>query len=78
MDIAVSEFRQHIADWLDRAELGEEIIIRRNGKPIARLAPIADPGLAAEARLLAARKRCRIGDVISGLDDAWDADGGVL
>lgn len=39
MTINVKEFRRHLADYLSRAEQGEEIVITRNDQPVARLAP---------------------------------------
>jgi prevent-host-death family protein len=37
MDVAVSELRAHISDYLDRAREGAEIVITDRGVPIARL-----------------------------------------
>jgi prevent-host-death family protein len=39
MQVAVSEARNSLGALLDRVELGEDIIITRHGKPVARLAP---------------------------------------
>ncbi len=33
--------KTHLSKLIERAEAGEEVIIARNGKPVARLAPIA-------------------------------------
>jgi prevent-host-death family protein len=41
--INAREARAQISRLLDAVEAGEEIIIQRNGKPIARLAPIDAP-----------------------------------
>ena len=38
--VNVREARAQISKLLDAVEAGEEIIIQRNGKPVARLAPI--------------------------------------
>jgi prevent-host-death family protein len=35
-----AEARKHLSRLLKRVELGEEFIVTRNGKPIARLLPI--------------------------------------
>jgi prevent-host-death family protein len=37
MDVAVSELRAHLSDYLDRARAGDEIVITDRGVPVARL-----------------------------------------
>ena len=37
MDVAVSELRAHLSDYLDRAREGTEVVITDRGVPIARL-----------------------------------------
>ena len=37
MDVAVTELRAHLSDWLTRARGGEEVIITDRGVPVARL-----------------------------------------
>jgi prevent-host-death family protein len=37
MDVAVSELRAHLSDYLDRAREGDEVVITDRGVPIARL-----------------------------------------
>jgi prevent-host-death family protein len=37
MNVAVSELRAHLSEWLDRARHGEEVIVTDRGLPIARL-----------------------------------------
>lgn len=37
MDVAVSELRAHLSEWLDRAREGDEVVITDRGVPIARL-----------------------------------------
>ena len=46
MDVAVSELRAHLSDYLDRARAGDEVVITDRGVPVARLL-----GLAATATL---------------------------
>ena len=41
--INVHEAKTHLSRLLDRAHAGEEIVIAKNGKPYARLAPLAAP-----------------------------------
>jgi prevent-host-death family protein len=37
MEVAVSELRAHLSDYLDRAREGAEVVITDRGVPIARL-----------------------------------------
>ncbi len=37
--VSVTDLRKRFGYWLDRAEAGEEIVITRRGKEIARLVP---------------------------------------
>jgi len=41
LEISVKEIRHHLGSLLDRVENGEEIMIIRRGKKIARLTPTA-------------------------------------
>ncbi len=34
------EAKTHLSQLVERAEAGEEVVIQRNGKPVARLVPI--------------------------------------
>ena len=37
MDVAVSELRAHLSEYLDRVRAGEEVVITDRGAPVARL-----------------------------------------
>src|ERR1039458_7301667 len=37
MDVAVTELRAHLSDWLQRARQGDEVVITDRGVPVARL-----------------------------------------
>jgi len=37
MDVAISELRAHLSEWLDRARQGDEVVITDRGLPVARL-----------------------------------------
>ncbi len=45
--IGAYEAKTRLADLLDRVERGEQIVITRHGKPIARLVPEGHPDMAA-------------------------------
>ena len=40
MEVSVYAAKTHLSRLLDRAARGEEVVITRNGKPVARLAPV--------------------------------------
>lgn len=74
MDVQVSEFRRQLAYWLRLAEAGEAISIRSGTRVVARIGPALDERQSAEARLQQARRRARIGDILSPIEQEWDAD----
>jgi len=37
MDVAVTELRAHLSEWLERAREGDEVVITDRGIPVARL-----------------------------------------
>jgi prevent-host-death family protein len=41
MDVAVSELRAHLSDWLERVRAGEDIVITERGTPVARLVGVS-------------------------------------
>jgi prevent-host-death family protein len=53
-EIGAYEAKTHLSKLLDEVEAGASITITRNGRPVARLAPVADAKAAAE-RILALR-----------------------
>jgi prevent-host-death family protein len=70
--VNVYEAKTHLSQLIDRAAAGEEIVIARAGRPVARLVPLADspsrrrsPG--------AWRGRVRIGDGFDELPAEVDA-----
>lgn len=42
MSVNVYEAKTHLSQLLDRAAAGEEIVIARAGRPVARLVPLSD------------------------------------
>lgn len=65
--ISLREANQHLSRYIEAVERGEEIIITRRGKPVARLAPVASKAgisperLAAWKRLKAMARPLNIG-----------------
>jgi prevent-host-death family protein len=37
MDVAVTELRAHLREWLDRVREGDEVVITDRGVPVARI-----------------------------------------
>ena len=50
--IGVYAAKTHLASLLDRVECGEEVMITRHGKPVARLVPAEPADAAGRARAL--------------------------
>jgi prevent-host-death family protein len=40
--VGAFDAKTHLSELLDRVQAGEEIVITRRGKPVARLSPIVD------------------------------------
>jgi prevent-host-death family protein len=40
--VNIHEAKTHLSKLLDQVAAGEEVVIARNGKPVARLSPLAD------------------------------------
>lgn len=56
--VSVAEAKATLSDLLRRAEAGEEILVARNGRPVAKLSPV----------------RPRVGGFLSGEVTVHDAD----
>jgi prevent-host-death family protein len=59
MQVNIHEAKTHLSRLVDRAAAGEEIVIARAGRPVARLVPIGRSGT--PRRLGVWRGRLRIG-----------------
>ena len=72
--VNVTELRQNLPAYLVEVQKGREIEVTSRGKVIARIVAGNETHEQARDRLVSARKRCRIGDVISPTGAAWDAE----
>jgi prevent-host-death family protein len=73
--VGMHEAKTKLSQLVERAEAGEDIVIARNGKPVARLVPVASKGSLATVRG-AWRDRVRIAEDFDELpDDIADALG---
>lgn len=72
--IKASEFKAKCLGLMDEvARTGESLVITKNGKPVATLAPY---GRKRETLAGLHRGAARIlGDIVSPLDERWEADG---
>ena len=73
--VSVTELRQNLPTYLASVRKGGATIdVTSHGKVIARIVAGGDPGEEARARLVEARARARIGDVLSPIDVKWNAE----
>lgn len=69
--ITASQFKAHCLSLLDDVALtGEEIVVTKRGRPVARLVAIDEP------KPLAGSISFHVSDdeLLAPLDDAWDAE----
>lgn len=74
--VNVTELRDHLPDFLERAHVGEELAITSRGKVIARLMPPKDSKTEAQQQLKSWRKKCKVGDIVSPVSAQWKANRG--
>jgi prevent-host-death family protein len=73
--VGMHEAKTKLSQLVERAAAGEDIVIQRNGTPVARLVPVA-PTASLESVRGAWRGRVRIADDFDELpDDVADAFG---
>ena len=69
--IGAFEAKTHLGELLDRVERGEELVITRRGKSVARLVPLVDARQKEAAAAVAQLRALRQGTTLGGLD--WRA-----
>ena len=74
IEVNITEFRNHLPEYLGQVKKGEDIILTSRGKVIARVTPVTDERVVARGALMQLRETCRIGNVISPLDERWEAN----
>ena len=72
-EVNVSELRNRLPEYLARAEAGEDVLVTRRGRVVARLCAAHDARAGAKERLASLRGRARVGDVVSPVEVDWDA-----
>ena len=71
--IKITELRNNLPKYLHRVQHGDEILVTLHGQVIARIVPPIDVKAHAQQELKKLRKTCKVGDVISPLNEEWDA-----
>jgi len=71
--IGVSKFRENMVLFLNKVQQGESIAITSRGTEIALLVPIKNKKEAARNALQQLRKTAIVGDVVSPIEDEWNA-----
>jgi prevent-host-death family protein len=73
--IAVSELKSNLMKILKEIESGSTLTITSGGKAIAKLVPPDDRRKYARERLKEISKTAIIRDVVSPIDESWEAEG---
>jgi prevent-host-death family protein len=72
-EVNVTELRNNLPAYLGMVKDGEELLLTSRGKKIARLTPVADGLAEVKEKLARLRGKCTIGDVVSSLNEKWEA-----
>ena len=68
--IAAGKFKAQCLEMLDRvARTGEQVVVTKRGKPVARVVPVPPPGSASLRGSIVYH-----GDVVGPLDDRWETE----
>jgi prevent-host-death family protein len=73
MEIAAGQFKAQCLKLMDEVQKrGEEIIITKHGKPVAKLVPFEEPPVS----VLGFLKNTVLtsGDIVSPIDETWEVD----
>ncbi|MEP4485967.1 MAG: type II toxin-antitoxin system prevent-host-death family antitoxin [Halioglobus sp.] len=71
--INISEFRANLLKYLELANTGEAISVTSNGRTLATVTPPTNQKEDARNKLNAIAQNAEIGDIVSPLDEVWDA-----
>lgn len=66
--IGAFEAKTHLSSLLDRVAAGEEVLITKHGKPVARLSPATEATRGEADAVIARLKDLRRGATLGGLD----------
>lgn len=71
--VNISELRANLLNYLKKAKNGHEIIITSHGETLATIVPPVDQNQQAKAKLKQLAKTAVVKDVVSPIEDEWDA-----
>ncbi len=71
--VGISTLRENLSIFLKKAQKGEIITITSRGHDMARLVPVEDKGVKSRKILRELGKNAFIGDIISPIDEEWEA-----
>lgn len=71
--VNISELRSNLLSYLNKAKEGHEIIVTSHGETLATIVPPTDRNKLAKAKLKQLAKTAVINDVVSPINDNWDA-----
>ena len=71
--IPISEFRANMVSALEAVKQGEHIELTSHGKAVAMLVPVQDTQHKAESVLQKLSETAQIFDILSPIDEQWDA-----
>lgn len=74
LSVSVTTFRKQLPEYLGKVTRGEGISLTSRGKVIALIVPAVDERKNAREKLLALRSKAFVGDVLSPIDEKWEAD----
>ncbi len=71
--VNISDFRTNLLKYLEKANSGEQISVTSNGKLLATISPPVDQCGLAKQQLKGLASTAKIHDVVSPIEDNWDA-----
>ena len=71
--VGVSTLRENLTKFLNKVQNGQAIIITSRGREMARLVPVEDKVEESRAILRQLGKNATIGDILSPIDEEWEA-----
>ena len=71
--VGVSTLRENLSIFLKKVQKGEIITITSRGRDMAKLVPVEDKIVKSRKMLRELGKNAVIGDIISPIDEEWEA-----
>ncbi|ODT05574.1 MAG: prevent-host-death protein [Mesorhizobium sp. SCN 65-20] len=72
MNISVAEAKAKFSELIERVEAGEEIVVTRDGKAVAKIAPPPETNLSRQSIIGAMKGKIWIADDFDELGPEWD------